>query len=79
MSGPATSRRPSFHSRSMQPSGSTRFSPPPDGLLVHTTAPVSRDARSLYTSPGYAARFRHSCGLTPYVRLKAVDRANALP
>ncbi|GAA2939457.1 hypothetical protein GCM10010478_46480 [Streptomyces erythrogriseus] len=51
----------------MQPSGSTLPVPSsPAGTLVHTAAPGSRDARSLYTGPGYAAaRFRHSCGLTP--------------
>ncbi len=50
------------------------------GVLVHTAAPGSRDARSLYTAPGYAAAlFRHSCGLTSKARLKAVERAKALP
>ena len=33
----------------MHPSGRTRPTPGRDGVLVHTTAPGSRDARSTYT------------------------------
>lgn len=49
VSGPATSSRPSRHSRSMQPSGSTGRTPDPAGVFVHTTAPGRREGRSSYT------------------------------
>ena len=63
-------------------------------VLLHTTAPGStREGRSAYAGtpapsclppptampPGYDAPVRCSWGLTPYSRLKALDRANALP
>ena len=63
----------------MQPSGSTARYGGPDVPRVHTTAPGNRDAAPCTRTSGYAARVRCSCGLTPYTRLKALDRANALP
>ncbi|BFO16595.1 hypothetical protein SHKM778_29830 [Streptomyces sp. KM77-8] len=41
----------------MQPSGSTRVLLPPVGVFVHTTAPGSREGRSVYTGPGYVGVF----------------------
>ena len=71
----------------MQPSGRTgRGLASPDGVLVHTTAPGQprrplrvHVAQANAPAARYAARVRCSCGLTPYTRLKALDRANALP
>ncbi len=49
VSGPATSNLPSLDQMmSMQPSGSTRYSPPV-GCEVHTTAPRTRLDRSRCT------------------------------
>ncbi|GGT42130.1 hypothetical protein GCM10010254_72170 [Streptomyces chromofuscus] len=46
----------------MQPSGSTRPAPGAfEGVFVHTTAPVSRAARSMYTS----ARLRRRAHAAP--------------
>ncbi len=55
---------------------------PPWNRTCHGTTrrrpPTGKAAPRTCTS-GYAARVRCSCGLTPYTRLKALDRANALP
>ncbi|GGX05305.1 hypothetical protein GCM10010383_39170 [Streptomyces lomondensis] len=49
----------------MQPSGRTRPTPDRSGVLVHTTAPASRDARSTYTHARLRRRVCGCAGVSP--------------